>query len=372
MNTSPYVNTSDADGNSSGNFSMEEPVWDDIIQAYSYNRADQLVISIFMPMVVIIGIFGNVMTVIVIVKHLRTAVNVYLANLAITDTLYLLLAPDLIWISYLKSSVHDLYDIGSGILWFCRLNIYIVDTTLQVAIFTIFWMSVERYMAICHPFQFRKKGFGKRLRSIQLCCIMWLVALVWQARSFAWITEVSFQLPWPDMYNGIPNSTSVCVYCHFNSGKNCDIQNHLFDVDIFLSLIFVFVIIGMYTAIFVTLKKSHFTSANSTGTSLRFKSEKKVLQTVFLTVTIYIILMAPFRCLNIFNSYYDIHKFILQTVNIFRVANYLNSSVNPIIYNAVNEDFRKAFLDVFCCCNSKPIPEIRRAVPAITLNLNPV
>ncbi|XP_033114481.1 kappa-type opioid receptor-like [Anneissia japonica] len=348
MNSTSYGNTSVIDETSSENFTTEKPNWDDVIQLHSYTSTDRIIISIFMPIVVIVGIIGNIITIVVIANHrrLRTAVNVYLANLAIADTLFLMLAPDLIWISYVRTSVHDVFDIGADMLWFCRLNIYIVDTAVQVAIFTIFWMSVERFMAICHPLKFRSNKFGQPSRSITICCIMWLVSLSWQARKFVWINLVSSQLPWPDMYNGIPNSTTACVYC----AENCEISNHLFVADIFLSLSLIVVVVALYTAILITLKRSHFTAKNSTGNKSRSKSERKVFITVFLTVVVYVTFMAPFGILNLVIYYTDLNiNVIVSLVNILRVAAYTNSSVNPIIYNAINEVFRRAFLDVFCC-----------------------
>ncbi|XP_071944587.1 somatostatin receptor type 2-like [Antedon mediterranea] len=331
---------------------VEETDWDDVIKSYSYTTTDEIVITIFMPIVVIIGIIGNLMTITVIVKHprMRTSVNVYLANLAIADVLFLCFAPDLIWSSFAHSPLHDVFDmgIGEGMLWFCHLNIYIVDTALQVANFTIFWMSAERYLAICHPLKFRNSKFGERSRSLQVCVIMWLISLTWQARKFTWNAIVSYEFPWPDMYNGAPNSTIVCTYCGANT-DSCDFQNDLFVIDSYLSFILITIVVGFYTIILITLKRSTVATANSTGNKVRSKSEKKVFMTIFLTVTIYIFCMAPFSIMNIVNIYHGIdHNVILQIVNIFRVALYTNSSVNPFMYNVVNEMFRKAFVDVFC------------------------
>ncbi|XP_071944585.1 allatostatin-A receptor-like [Antedon mediterranea] len=324
--------------------------WDDFIQSISYTMVDKIVITIFMPIVVIFGIIGNIMIITVIAKNqrMRTSVYVYLANLAIADMLFLTLAPDLSWTSIVNGPIRDEYNIGVEQKWICKFNFYVVDTTVQVAIFTIVAMSIERYRAICHPITFRSNKSRSMLRATQICCLIWCITLAWQSRKLVWIEMITHQFPWPDMYNGVPNLTKTCVYC--NDEFDCKIDETLWVFDTCLTLTLILVVVGLYTAILVKLRKSKFSAANSTGSKQRSKSETKVFLTVFLIVTVYIVCIAPFEFLTvvlIVSDYGD--DFAIKTINILRVALYINSSVNPIIYNAVNNEFRRAFQEMFNC-----------------------
>ncbi|XP_071944584.1 galanin receptor 2a-like [Antedon mediterranea] len=313
---------------------------------------DEIFIAIFMPIVVIFGIIGNILTITVIVRHqrMRTSVNVYLANMAIADAIFLAMAPDLVWTSLTNSPIRDTYDIGIQNPWVCKFNFYVVDATYEVAIFTIVAMSIERYRAIYHPISFHNNKSVSILRAIQICCFIWFITLAWQSRKLFWVEMVEYQFPWPDMYNGLPNLTTACVFCL--DDFDCKLDKYLYMFDTCLSLTLMLVVVGLYTAILIKLRTSTFSAAGKTA---RSKSEKKVFLTVFLAATAYIVCTAPFDVLNIILTYGDVdYNTSLKAFNILRVALYMNSSVNPIIYNAVNDEFRKAFLKIFYCNYRKP------------------
>ncbi|XP_033096831.1 C-C chemokine receptor type 3-like, partial [Anneissia japonica] len=93
--------------------------WADNIEPLLYTDLDKVIIPIIMPIVVTIGIIGNVLTIFVIArkKCMHTPVNMYFANLAIADTLFLITASGWIWNSYIKSPVIESYDIGETPKW---------------------------------------------------------------------------------------------------------------------------------------------------------------------------------------------------------------------------------------------------------------
>ncbi|XP_071945594.1 kappa-type opioid receptor-like [Antedon mediterranea] len=325
--------------------------WDEVIEMYSYSLVDKIVIVIFMPIVVIFGIIGNIMTIVVIVRNQRmhTSVNVYFANLAIADTLFLALAPDLFWTSIVDSPLRFEYNIGVENTWICTFYLYVVDTVFQVAIFIIFAMSIDRYKAICYPIKFRINNSGSVSRTIKTCCLVWCITFAWQSRKLVWVEIFTRSFPWPDMYNGVPNSTTTCAYCV--DELDCKINEYLYVFDTCLSLTLILVVASLYRTMLITLKTSPFMAINSVNKS-RSKSEKTVFLTVFLTVTVFIVCTAPFGIFNFISIFGNVnYKNTVNPANILRLALLINSSVNPIIYNAVNDRFRKAFLNTFCCNN---------------------
>ncbi|XP_033106705.1 kappa-type opioid receptor-like [Anneissia japonica] len=307
--------------------------------AYYYTDLDKVIITIIMPIVVTIGIIGNIMTIIVIAskKCKYTYVNIYLANLAVADTLYLLVAPTWIWNSYVKSPIHNWYDMGEGSDWFCPFYCFIKGAAIKVALFTILWLSIDRYMAVCKPLKFRKSGFGIWTKSIKICGIIWLLGLSWNVSYLA-----SFSAKFV-VFEGL-NFTRC-------TPRNQNLSNILLFVEVTIVLLAFMVVLFLYTAMLISLRKARVTSANSTGKKFRSKSEMKIFLTLVVTVIVYVVCVYPKYLYTVLLTY-RITIDILP-MNIFNLMCIINSSVNPLIYNVLNNTFRRAFRDVYCRCNQK-------------------
>ncbi|XP_033101190.1 kappa-type opioid receptor-like [Anneissia japonica] len=306
--------------------------------AYYYTGLDKVIIRIIMPIVVTIGIIGNIMTIIVIAskKCKYTYFNIYLANLAVADTLYLLVAPTWIWNSYVKSPIHYVYDMGEGSDWFCPFFFYTIGVATTVALFTIFWLSVERYIAICKPWKFRKSGFGISSRSIKICGIIWLLGLSLMAKH---LTLSSTKL----IVEGLNFTRCEPSELHFNI---------LLFVELPLIILAVIVVVVLYTLMLISLRKALVISANSTVKKSRSKSEMKIFLTLVVTVIVYIVGIYPKYIYRLLLRYEIADN--ISTMTIFDLMCIINSSVNPLIYNVMNDTFRLAFRDVYCKrCNKR-------------------
>ncbi|XP_033096340.1 5-hydroxytryptamine receptor 1-like [Anneissia japonica] len=318
------------------------------IESLLYTDLDKVIISIIMPIVVTIGIIGNVMTIIVIAskKCMHTPVNVYFANLAIADTMFLIVSPALIWNSYLKSPVNDLYDIGEMPNWVCPLYDFVSTTGETIALTTIFWLSIERYMAVCRPLKFQKSGFRNFSRSIKICGIIWLLCLSWNAPYLVATHTITEEVHWPLIaVNILPNFRTYCR----RDGSYLAI---LWYIKRALTLLIIVIIVALYTAMLISLRKSRIAAASSTRPP-RYKSEMKVFLTAFVTVTVYVVCIAPYYIYRALGQFKYITK-DNSPLYIFYLMAYINSSVNPVIYNAMNYNFRRAFCDVYCSkCNRK-------------------
>ncbi|GLG96566.1 Pyrokinin-1 receptor [Gryllus bimaculatus] len=132
------------------------------------------------------GLLGNVGTCVVIARnrHLHTATNYYLFSLAVSDLLLLLagLPPEVygIWSRYP-------YVFGEA---FCVLQSYAAETSANATVLTITAFTVERYVAICHPFQ--THAISRLSRAMRFVLCIWLLALglaVPQASQFGVVLE---------------------------------------------------------------------------------------------------------------------------------------------------------------------------------------
>lgn len=128
-------------------------------------------ISVIYVITFILGVLGNVSTCVVIArnKSMHTATNYYLFSLAISDLLLLTsgLPPEIysIWYKYP-------YIFGEA---FCVLQGFAAETSANATVLTITAFTVERYVAICHPFL--SHTLSKLNRAIKFIIAIWLIAM---------------------------------------------------------------------------------------------------------------------------------------------------------------------------------------------------
>lgn len=128
-------------------------------------------ITIIYAAIFLTGIIGNISTCIVIAKnkHMHTATNYYLFSLAVSDLLLLLWGmPQEIVVMWAKRQ----YIFGEV---FCILQSFAAETSANATVLTITAFTVERYVAICHPFQ--SHTLSKLSRAVKFVIAIWVLAL---------------------------------------------------------------------------------------------------------------------------------------------------------------------------------------------------
>lgn len=143
--------------------------------SYSNDAAFQYPLSLLVPTTIcyvaifIAGILGNVVTCIIINKNksMHTATNYYLFNLAVSDLLLLVSGMPLdlynMWIPYQ-------YPFGTPI---CMSLGMISETSANATVLTITSFTVERYIAICHPFRQHMMDLN---RAVKFIFGIWIVS----------------------------------------------------------------------------------------------------------------------------------------------------------------------------------------------------
>lgn len=182
------------------------------------------------------GIIGNISTCIVITrnKSMHTATNYYLFSLAVSDLLLLVSGLPaemyLVWCKYP-------YIFGEG---FCVLRGLAAETSVNASVLTITAFTVERYVAICHPFL--SQTLSKLSRAIKLILVIWLVAL-----SFALPQALQFGVM---QHSGNPDMVMCTV-------KRI-IISHSFELSTFLFFVMPMCLITvLYALIGLKLRKSN-------------------------------------------------------------------------------------------------------------------
>ncbi len=76
------------------------------------------------------------------------------------------------------------------------------------------------------------------------------------------------------------------------------------------------------------------------------KNEQKAVKVLGIVFAVFFIAWMPFAITNILSTFVEID---VKLVDIFTWLGYVSSCINPLIYNAFNENFRKAFKDILTC-----------------------
>uniref|UniRef100_A0A8C3D8Y9 Galanin receptor type 1 n=1 Tax=Corvus moneduloides TaxID=1196302 RepID=A0A8C3D8Y9_CORMO len=253
-----------------------------------------------------LGVLGNTLVITVLARSKpgkrRSTTNIFILNLSIADLAYLLFCIPF------QSTVYVLptWVLGAFI---CKFIHYFFTISMLVSIFTLSAMSVDRYVAIVHS---RRSSALRVPRNAMLG-----VGLIW-ALSFAMASPVAHHQRifhretsnqtfcwefWPN-----PRHKKVYVICTF----------------VFGYLLPLLLISFCYA---------------------------KTAQTVLVVVVVFGISWLPHHVIHLWAEFGVFP--LTQASFLFRVTAhclaYSNSSVNPIIYAFLSENFRKAYKQVFKC-----------------------
>uniref|UniRef100_A0ACB8EIU2 Neuromedin-U receptor 2 n=1 Tax=Sphaerodactylus townsendi TaxID=933632 RepID=A0ACB8EIU2_9SAUR len=133
---------------------------------------------LFLPMtwvyalIFIVGVSGNLLVCLVILKHrnMKTPTNYYLFSLAVSDLLVLLIG--------LPLEVYEMwsnYPFLFGLVG-CYFKTALFETVCFASILSVTTVSVERYVAILHPFQAKMKS--TRRRALRIIIALWILSVL--------------------------------------------------------------------------------------------------------------------------------------------------------------------------------------------------
>lgn len=187
-------------------------------------------VTVIYALIFITGIVGNVSTCIVIArnKSMHTATNYYLFSLAVSDLLLLVSGlPAEMYMVWCKFP----YIFGEG---FCVLRGLASETSTNASVLTIVAFTVERYVAICHPFL--SQTLSNLSRAIKLILMIWLVAFLFalpQALQFGVVRHSRH----PDMV--------MCTVKRIIVNHSFELSTFLFFVIPMCLITFLYVLIGL-------------------------------------------------------------------------------------------------------------------------------
>ncbi|EEZ97728.2 neuromedin-U receptor 2-like isoform X1 [Tribolium castaneum] len=299
-------------------------------------------VTVVYGVIFVTGVIGNVSTCVVIScnKSMHTATNYYLFSLAISDMLLLIsgLPPEMyrLWSP-------ELYVFGEV---FCILQGFAAETSANATVLTITAFTVERYVAICHPFV--SHTMSKLSRAIRHIIVIWVVALCLAAPQ-----AIQFGVEY-EVKDGVQNSHCTVVSNFFQ---------HAFEISTFVFFVGPMTLITvLYILIGIQLRKPRLAamkkgSMESSGSNEQARNrnqaaQKRVVNMLIAVVVAFFICWAPFHAQRLMAVYlstaskeaqemtFELYMVLMHASGILY---FLSTTINPVLYHIMSNKFREAF-----------------------------
>uniref|UniRef100_A0A182MNA8 G-protein coupled receptors family 1 profile domain-containing protein n=1 Tax=Anopheles culicifacies TaxID=139723 RepID=A0A182MNA8_9DIPT len=218
----------------------------------------------------------------------------------------------------------------------CIITGLLSETAANATVLTITSFTVERYIAICHPF--RSHTMSKLSRAIKFVIVIWLVA-------FGLATPQALQF-------GIVES---------DGSRLCTIKDeqfvHAFEVSSFLFFVGPMTLIAvLYVLIGIKLRKSKLlqgvkrASSDYTTPPRGVSAQSRVIRMLVAVVATFFICWAPFhaqRLMAVYGAFSKtesvfFYKMYMVLNYISGILYFLSTCINPLLYNIMSHKFRDA------------------------------
>uniref|UniRef100_A0A8D0HEB9 Thyrotropin-releasing hormone receptor n=1 Tax=Sphenodon punctatus TaxID=8508 RepID=A0A8D0HEB9_SPHPU len=282
----------------------------------------QVVTILLVLLICGVGIAGNVMVVLVVLrtKHMVTPTNCYLVSLAVADLIVLLAAG--------LPNISDV--VASWVYGYagCLCITYLQYLGINISACSITALTVERYIAICHSIKAQLLCTVSRAKRIIAClwlftalyCLMWFFLVD--------ISQISF-------------SDGAQVSCGYRVSRNLYMPIYFLDFTLFYVIP-----LGLATVLYGLIARILFMNplpATPHSMKLSCRGNKSVTKMLAVVVILFALLWMPYRTLVVVNSFMDPPYLNIWFLLFCRLCIYLNSAINPIIYNLMSQKFRAAF-----------------------------
>ena len=187
---------------------------------------------------------------------------------------------------------------------------------------------------------------------------MWLVAIVWA------IPIIFFTGTDSDFHKVKLQNITVCVTNLDSMYKKGYLVSSIvmFFILPFLLLVFLYGFIGYRLE-----RESH----HQLPSPQTWRTRKQVITMLVIVILLFFVCLLPMRVFSLWNLFSSTaekkrlgFEGYMHFLSFSRVMFYLNSAVNPLIYNVISTKFRAAFIDVIC---SKPY--VRRRSSAMRMSV---
>ena len=279
------------------------------------------------------GLVGNGLVIYVVLRfsNMKTVTNLYILNLAVSDVLFLTSLPFLV-----TTTIVEYWVFGRAM---CKIYFVFFSINFFTSVLTLTAMSVDRYLAVCHPVSSVK--YRTTRIAFFVCVSIWSVSFLIMLPIILYATTVenmkypgkeTCSINWPDD-QWIPPGQAFVWY------------TFLLGFAIPVSLISVF-----YVSVIFRLRRL----GPSKKSKERKKSNRKVTRMVLAMISVYVVCWLPHWIFQVNLSFRSpdaprLPPWQIYLYSAFTVLSFANSMINPLLYAFLSEIFRKSFLKAFKC-----------------------
>ncbi|XP_072022745.1 olfactory receptor 2T3-like [Amphiura filiformis] len=349
------------------------------ISSLLYSSTERRIILTLYPISLMIGLTGNIAFLIVLacLPHMRTITNFYLGNLAVADIIFLCSLSYEVLVAYILSPVVKTVPYTSSLG--CGLNTAVKYTSHIASVGLIFLVTLERYYGICKPLQHRMvvaKG-----RTCKLVSIAWLVGLFFAALVVPkYASFHSKCITWPnkDKYDDMPSMIKSCNTVHpfFNIFQAIVLAFPLALVLSINSVLYILIVQKLGRRVISKSKDDNETQQTASNVQSR-RVRNQVARLLIITGTFFFFCCVPEFILRLNGVALTLSEAAVGfkmtarqrhvVVWLARGLTTINAVVNPIIYSVTNQQYRRAFTQVFMCRSMREKPVLKSGSNAAQL-----
>ncbi|XP_022104246.1 allatostatin-A receptor-like [Acanthaster planci] len=292
----------------------------------------------FLATVCIFGVLGNLTVLSVYSKAAfrRSNAALYILNLAAGDLFLLLVVVPLHITEYYPSTWPYLWRYDAQ----CILHRYGRFAGFNLNVFTMVAIAVDRYLAVCHSLVYRAHCTLARTR---LCILaVWTLAGVTAAPS-----SINFAVKY-----------QVGEYIVNYAGKTPLACQTIFLGSFFLNFKVIYVSMVLfwvpvlataitYTVVVVYVWRNNRKFSRCTSAGRHLRSHWKAARTLLLVFCVYVLTYVFLATYTVVRQYATVDVSPLVK-NVGLLLPYANSCLNPVVYSLVNQNFRRACLQMLC------------------------
>uniref|UniRef100_A0AAG5D1J8 G-protein coupled receptors family 1 profile domain-containing protein n=1 Tax=Anopheles atroparvus TaxID=41427 RepID=A0AAG5D1J8_ANOAO len=328
-----------------------------LIEQYSNNRKVgdpwYLILIVMYGTLIVFGATGNSLVVLAVARkpQMRTARNMFIVNLAVSDLLLCLVTMPLTLVEILTKY----WPLGR-LPFLCKSIGTLQATSIFVSTISITAIALDRYQVIVYPTRDSLQLMG----AIAILTGIWIISIVLASPMFITHQLIHYDVNLPSL--GI-EYVSYCVEewpvaygrVYYSAFTLC--------VQYFLPILIVSV---AYLRIYLKLKHRLVVSAGPSGHGrgncasgrntqpVRERERGRRMQrTNYLLISIALIFGVSWLPLNLFNLFADIYvkaitEDIMVAYAICHMVGMSSACSNPLLYGWLNDNFRKEFNELLC------------------------
>ncbi|KAK3092102.1 hypothetical protein FSP39_025173 [Pinctada imbricata] len=325
----------------------EDDYLDDVI-SHITPKDWEWVFAVVYLLTFLLGITGNILVCFAIWRNrtMRTVTNIFILNLAVGDLVVLIICLPPTFIQ----DVTETWFFGHAM---CKIALYLQTVSVSVSVLTLSAISVERWYAICYPLRFK----STRKRAQIIVVIIWVVScLVALPEIIVAKTKHYFPVEFTIYLTSCGpgwSKSKVVIY----QGTLMVIL-YIFPIAL-MAFTYTKIAIVLWTGAIpgaVETTQAPMMNSKVTKADEQLESRRKAAKMLITVVVVFAMCYFPVHLLNVLrytgvlkaDPHHPDPTIVLALIS--HLLPYINSSINPVIYNFMSAKFRKEFMIACQCC----------------------